>query len=167
MLLSAEESMNLFDFIFRLLGWEHVVKVLTALVSVFSALLTPIIGAIAVYIAYQQHVTNRRQLRLALFDKRLKVFNSTAKLIARALQSGRLPEDELLTFLSETRESNFLFGADIEEYITEVYGRAVDVHAAALGNDPQRWKERMLWFSGQMEEARKKFGKYMAFPGPS
>ena len=158
--------MNVFDVIFRLLGLVQTIKVLAALVSVCSALLTPTIGAIAVYIAYQQHVTNRRQLRLALFDRRLRVFNSTASLIAGILQRGRVEHNDLFAFLRETRECDFLFGPDIAEYIKLVYEKGLRVHAefVARDHDLQDRVELMNWFSGQMEEAKKKFGKYMAFP---
>jgi len=86
--------------------WEKVVRV-------FAALLTPTIGAIALYIAYQQHVINRRQLRLALSDRRLAVFNSTMKLIAAVIRNARVELDDLYTFLLETRDHEFLFGPDI------------------------------------------------------
>ncbi len=47
---------------------------LQALIDVFSALLTPVIAAIAVYVAYQQWQTNRRRLQLDLYDRRLRIY---------------------------------------------------------------------------------------------
>jgi hypothetical protein len=159
--------MNVFELIFRLFGWENVVKGLAAVVSVFSALLTPMIAAIAVYIAFQQYVTNRRQLRLALFERRLKVFESASELIATVLSRGKVGNNDLFKFLQETRENEFLFGADIAAYLHELYGKASDVYALEGATDDEPRKQRiatLLWFSGQGDKVKKKFGKYMAFP---
>jgi hypothetical protein len=161
------QFMNVFEAIFRFLGWEEVVKILSALVTVFSALLTPIIGAIAVNIAYQQHVTNRRQLRLSLFERRLKVFDSSSELIGTVLGRGKVGNDDLFKFLRETRENEFLFGPDIAAYLHELYGKASDVYALEGATDEEPKKQRvatLLWFSGQGDKVKKKFGKYMAFP---
>jgi hypothetical protein len=158
--------MNLSDVTFRLLGWEQVVKVLTGLVSVFSALLTPVIAVVAVYIAWQQYKTNKNQFRLALFDRRSKVFNSTGELIATVLRLARVEKADLTKFLWETRESEFLFGSDIAAYLHELYGKASDVYSLEAATDEEPRKHRvatLLWFSGQGDEAKKKFGKYMAF----
>lgn len=141
--------------------------VLTGLVSLFSALLTPVIGAIALDIAYQQHITNKRQLRLALFERRLKVFDSTGELIGTVLSRGRVGNDDLIKFLRETKETEFLFGADIAAYLHELYGKASDVYSLEGATDEVPRKQRvatLLWFSGQMQEAKTKFGRYMAFP---
>jgi hypothetical protein len=143
-----------------LIDWEMLVKVL-------SALLTPAIALVTTYIAWQQHNTNRRQLRLALFDRRLRVFDSTIKLIVTILRNAIVQLNELYSFLSETSQHEFLFGPDIGEYIDEVYGKAVQLEAQAAAQlTPQARTALLLWFSGQSDEARKKFGKYMAFTEP-
>jgi len=157
--------MNFFDVIFRLIGWERVTRILTGLVSVFSALLTPVIALVAAYIAWQQHKTNNNQFRLALFDRRLKVFNSAGELIGKVLREARVEIADIPKFLWETRESEFLFGSDIAAYLHELYGKAADLHALA-GAPPEeayRRTEVLRWFSGQGDEAKRKFGKYMAF----
>lgn len=144
-----------------LIDWEKVVRV-------FSALLVPTIGVVTTYIAWQQHNTNRRQLRLALFDRRLKVFNSTVKLIATGLRRARVELDEIFAFLSETREHEFLFGADIAAYINDIYHKVVELQAQMFA-PPEEAKKRtelLVWFNGQTDEAKKKFGKYMTFKEP-
>jgi hypothetical protein len=99
---------------FCLIDWEKLVRV-------FAALLTPVIACVAAYIAWQQYKTNKNQFRLALFERRLKLFNFTGDLIAVALRQGRVGNDDLTKFLWETRESGFLFGPDIFAYLHELY----------------------------------------------
>ena len=55
-------------------------------VQIFSALLTPVIAGIVAYIAGQQWKTNQRQLRLALLDKRMAVFDGVMNFILITLK---------------------------------------------------------------------------------
>src|SRR5258708_37009236 len=106
--------MTLFSAMPCSVDWPEVAKV-------FSALLTPVIAAIAVLIAYQQYVLNHRQHRLALPEKRMNVFDSLMDLIAQGLQPPRgIPLDSLFTYLRKARDHDFLFGPEIEEYITDL-----------------------------------------------
>lgn len=141
------------------IDWEKLVRVL-------AASLTPVIALLAVYIAWQQHKTNKDQLRLALFERRLKVFDSTGELIATVLRQGKIANDELMNFLYDTRENEFLFGPDIAAYLHELYGKASDVYSLEEATDEESKKQRieaLNWFSGQGDEAKKRFGVYMAF----
>jgi hypothetical protein len=136
------------------------------LVRVFSALLTPAIALLVAYIAWQQQKTSKNQFRLALFERRLKVFNSTGELIATVLRRGKVANDELVNFLYDTRENEFLFGPDIAAYLHELYGKASDVYSLEGATDEESKKQRieaLKWFSGQGDEAKKRFGIYMAF----
>ena len=144
------------------IDWEKVVRV-------FSALLTPVIALLATYIAWQQHRTNRNQFRLALLEKRLKVFNGAGELISTVMRKAKIDTDGLSKFLWETREGEFLFGPDITAYLSELYGKAADVHVFEDAPDQEsknQRKQALLWFSGQGDELKKKFGKYMAFKEP-
>ena len=144
------------------IDWEKVVRV-------SSALLTPLIAVLATYIAWQQHKTNRNQFRLALLEKRLKVFNGAGELIATVMRKAKIDSDGLAKFLWETRERDFLFGTDIAAYLDELYGKAADVHVFEDAVDEEQRnekKEALSWFAGQGDELKKKFGKYMAFKEP-
>jgi hypothetical protein len=144
--------------------WDSIVRLL-------YALLTPAIAIIAVYIAYQQHVTNRRQHRLALFERRMKVFDSTMNLIASILQDASVKLDQLFQFLRETRDHEFLFGPEISQYIDDLYRNGVQLRAsgALLQRNPEeirRNTDLLNWFSGQSAIAREKFLKYLDFTKP-
>jgi hypothetical protein len=64
---------------------------------------------------------------------------------------------------------DFLFGSEIVEYVNVVYEKAVAVYAGRLAdaNDREHQIRLMNWFTGQMQEAKKKFGKYISFPEAS
>ena len=145
------------------------IEVTPEVVSASAALLTPMIAVVALYIAWQQHRTNRNQFRLALLEKRLKIFNGAAELIGKVLRLGRIESEDLSQFLWETRESDFLFGPDIADYLKEVYGKAADVHVfgePVTEEQREHRKAAILWFSGQGEELKGQFSKYMAFKEP-
>jgi len=132
---------------------------------VFSALLVPTIGVVTAYIAWQQHKTNSRQLRLALFSRRLEVFNGAMKLIAAVIRNASVQMNNLYDFLRDTREHVFLFGSDIEQYLSELYKEAAKLHSLVAAQQPANAQQQtvvMMWFSGQSEVARKKFAEYMS-----
>jgi hypothetical protein len=100
----------------------------------------------------------------------MKVFNAVQELIALILQEARLTSFEpFLKLLRETRESHFLFGSEVGDYIDDLYDRGNRlraIHAAARGDvlrpeDIPEETEINMWFSGQTAIARAKFLKYM------
>ncbi len=143
------------------INWAEVGRVL-------SALLTPIIAVIALYIAWQQFTINRRQHRLALFDKRLAVFNSTMKMIASVIQDANATLTDCFGLIRDTREHEFLFGPEIGAFINDLYRKGVELHAqSAVGaTGAARQTEILQWFVGRSEEAKKIFRKYMDFTKP-
>jgi hypothetical protein len=131
-------------------------------------LLTPLIAIITAYIAVQQYKLNRAQFKLALRDRRMKVFEATIELIVAVLRSAKVEQTDLTKFLVGTSERDLLFGRDIGAYLNDVYDKAVDLYALvdAKGEEQiAQWKAAVGWFSRQSEEARKKFAKYIAFEG--
>ncbi len=75
----------------RAINWEDIVRV-------FAALLTPVIAGIALYIAWEQKQINRGQFRLALLDRRFKVFEATAELVAKIQSHARLGQEDCISF---------------------------------------------------------------------
>jgi len=133
-----------------------------------SAILTPLIALIALYIASQQFAINRRQHRLALFEKRMAVFNSTMNMIASVVQTANPTLPECFKFIQDTRDHEFLFGSEVGAFINEVYKKATALHAhiqVGPGGAAQQ-TEIMTWFIGQMGEARKVFLRYIDFRKP-
>lgn len=147
-----------------------------AVFEVFSALLTPVIAAVTVYIAYQQWQTNRRRLDLDLYDRRLRVYQAVSSFISRVLTDLAPEPQDFSDYWRDTAETDFLFGSDVREYL-----RTLAAHAAQL----RRWRSEYRdytqpkhegydhgkvvegtareteWFAEQPEAARQLFANYL------
>jgi hypothetical protein len=147
--------------LFFSLPWSTIGKVLSGAVTLLIAL-------IATGIAYQQFVVNRRQYRLALFEKRMVVFNATMAFIAVVIQTTRPTNDDCMSLMRSTRDSEFLFGAEIGAFIDQVYknGLKVDMYNQTGAADAQKLADVLKWFPGRMAEGRKLFLKYIDFREP-
>lgn len=140
-----------------------------------AALLTPILACLTVWIAMQQWRTNQLKVKHELYERRLAVYLALMEFLAAVGQNARCTDDQLRTFLQKTRESWFLFGEDIGEYLDDIYRRAVDLkqrhtvlhEPGSLPIGPEREETAreqsasMKWFSAQFEIARTKFARYM------
>jgi hypothetical protein len=138
-------------------------------VSTSAAFLTPLIALIAAWIAYQQHSTQRRQLKLSLFDRRWKVFDAARRLIGAAIIKANVAQEELRTFLIETSGAEFLFGSEILAFNKSIYDNAVELEMlrAQGAQDAERLRVVLQFFGGKTEEATKLYSKYMAFAAPN
>lgn len=126
----------------------------------------PIGIAIAVaYIAWAQYQINRRLYRLALFEKRMAVYNATTARCAAVVSAGASDLQENIKFLRETRDHEFIFGKEVGAFIDQLWKRGNNLDAfQAL--TPRQWgkeSEIIDWFNTQLSEARKVFSKYMDF----
>ena len=145
-------------------------------IDVFSALLTPVIAAIAVYIAYQQSQTNRRKLALDLYEHRLRVYQAVTRFIGKVVKDMSPDVQDFSEFWRSTAEADFLFGSDVRDYLEELATRAANLwrwsneyrdnrQVRPEGYDHSRVVEgkhkEMQWFAVQSGEARQLFAKYL------
>ena len=84
-----------------------------------AALLTPIVAILAVYIGYRQWRTAQNKLKLDLFDRRIKNYDATHRLIKAAL-SGKPPEELQNEFSQAIYGVKWLFGSEVESYLHDV-----------------------------------------------
>ena len=92
------------------IDWAKVAHVLQALLTPAIGIATVLIGAIAIQIQRQQAATNRLQYRLALFERRMKVFDAKLEFIELVLRKARIETPEPLNNLTrDTREQGLLF----------------------------------------------------------
>jgi hypothetical protein len=132
-----------------------------------QACLTIFIAAAAVYIAYQQYATNRRQLRLALFEKRLTVYEAVWMLLVGAAFDKSFDYPELMKLKGYAKDHQFLFGKEVSDYIDEIYKKVENVRPATPpAEEPESVATLREWFAAQEEIARAKFFKYMDFTKP-
>ena len=129
------------------IDWAQVGKVLLASIP-------PLVLLITTYIAVMQFLINRRQYRLALFEKRLAVFDSTMRMIASVVKMGKADLNECFQFMQETRHHELLFGPEVSKFINEVYHKAVELYAQiAPGDAAAQRTEILTWFVAQMKQA--------------
>jgi len=136
--------------------------------AVSSASVTAITALTVAYIAVAQFFINRRQYRLALFERRMVVFNSTMNMIASVVQSTRPSFEQIFQYIRETRENEFLFGPEVGTILIEVYKKAVQLNEHnEMGSQAARQKADVVnWFNAQVGEARKVFLRYLDFTKP-
>jgi hypothetical protein len=79
-----------------------------------SVLLTGVIGLVALLIQHQQAETNRRQLRLHLFDRRWAVYEATMHLTNIIMNKTDITSEELAQFAAATRGTRFLFDKEMQ-----------------------------------------------------
>lgn len=143
---------------------------------ILQGLLMPVIACIAVYIAYQQHKTNRDKLRFNLYDKRLKVFHSLMNFLGDISADGDCSHGRLGQYGAEISESRFLFDKDITDYLEKIYTKAGKLHdleheiknIGALSkerkeNIQNKRTEVFFWLFGQITESQTRFEKYLGF----
>ena len=144
-----------------LVDWEKVVRVL-------SASLTPTLAVFGAYIAWRQHKISQNQFRLALLERRLKVFDSVNDLIRKVVADGKVELSDLQEFWLGTSQRNFLFPPDIGAYLDELSRKASDVYSLKDATDAvprKQWNTAVMWFADQLDrrEPRRIFGKDMNF----
>ena len=144
-------------------------------VDILSALLTPVIAIITTYIAIQQYRGTRLKLRHDLYDRRLLLYTAVGEFLAHIVSNASVDEAQLVPFLQKTRESYFLFGKNVTDYVTLLYNKGCALHCYDQQlhhshnlSDEERTRlaheqgELMKWFAGQFVIAQKKFAKQLS-----
>jgi hypothetical protein len=98
------------------------------LLKISQGLLTPVIGIITTYIAWQQWQTNRNKLKLDRYERRLQVYKEVVRFIGIAIQNANYDNNELMTFRPKVSEADFLFEEEVGRYIDELHRRAVKLN---------------------------------------
>ncbi len=135
-----------------------------------------VIAGIVAYIAWQQHKINRDKLRLELYDKRLRVFNSLMNLLGDISRDGDCTHGRLGHDCAEIDESDFLFDKDITDYLKEIVTEARNLHnieqeikhIEILSEERRetiqdKRTKVFFWLFGQITESQVRFKKYLNF----
>jgi hypothetical protein len=146
------------------------------ILKILQGLPTAVVGAIAVYIAWQQWKTNRTKLILDRYDRRVQVYKEVDKFIRIGIRDSNYDDDELFTFRLKVSEVYFLFGDEVSKYIDELHRRAVnlshwhkeyrdDSQPKPEGYNHKKVVDEMhkerVWIDAQIEPARNIFKKYL------
>ena len=129
-----------------------------------QGLLTPILAIVAGYVAWRQWKTAAYRVKLDLFDRRYRIYEEVRKLLKVAYPSGHIELGNIEAFQAQTVEAKFLFGADIQAYLKEVYDHARALEYSRFeGKTDENWRSEMIWAGAQIEECGEKFKKYLDF----
>ena len=142
-----------------------------------------LIAILLAYVAWQNYKINEKglkiqkdKLRLDLFERRLVVYEACQNFLSSFELAGRVINDELVKFLKDSSNAEFLFGKEISEYVDKI-GKKTLRHKQVL----RRLEDTTLlvgdkrnqlaieaeqieeWIQGQREECRSAFRKYLHF----
>jgi hypothetical protein len=146
------------------------------IIIISAAMLTPVLGVLTAYIAWQQWRTNQLRARHDLYERRFAVFTALVEFLSLVVLQGTKTEDLAWDkFHYKTRESYFFFGREIPDYLDQVYNKAFDLYGKNLkissANSPTGEElNRLLVEKDQLREwlfeelkygARDKFSKYL------
>ena len=151
------------------------------LVDILKALITPTIGGIAVYIAYQQYQTNKRRELRESRQARLSVYRRVKKFLNYVDSNGEITKDVYNELLEAIAEADFLFPEELTDWLSDLQGNADEYwniqenieevktksKEADLGKqleylEKERYKEIDQLQSGHCE-LKERFNKYIKF----
>jgi len=145
------------------------------IIELFSALLTPTLAVVAVYIAYHQFKINRYKARVDLYEKRFHMYQKALDLIQRMSNGNESPDEIVLEFKKSTAGAYFLFGEEVGKYFNTLCEKAIEYQLIEeqLRKLPYSEEEQLSkrddklkikkWFFSQFEESRSYFIKYLKF----
>jgi hypothetical protein len=142
-------------------------------IQVLSTLLTPVIVAIAIYLARQQWQTAHTKFRRDYYDRRLQIYRAAMTLVVTAITKGTVSNEDLREFSIKTAEARFFYNDEIAKFIEEMQQQALDLQIchkmmkeAATEAERQRygqgWSQRAKWFTDQPNEINAKFSPFLS-----
>ena len=114
------------------------------------------------------------KLRLDLFDRRYKVYDATRKFLGTIFREAKFTNSELFEFYAGTSDAEFLFGADVVDYLGQIRKRAVHMQTAQQIYEPlpvgdertlhvQAGHDDLSWLTDQLTGMTKIFAPYLRF----
>lgn len=144
-------------------------------IDILSALLTPVIAVVAVYIAWQQYQVNKMRFKREQYEPRLKIARAFEVFISEILYQRDVKNNRCIKFLEETAEANYIFDDSIFNYRIDIYNKAIQLHSltekidgdkeCSLGEERKSCvdaKMRLIeWFENQLSVSSNNFKKYL------
>jgi len=137
-----------------------------------SALTLVIAFAVAV-IAFFQFKLAHDKLRLDLFDRRYKVYDAIRCFLSVILQRATFDDADLFKFYAGTSDAEFLFDAEVVEYLKQIRTRANDMRLQAKlyqrAGDAERTRmidaesQKLMWLTDQLTGMSKVFAPYLSY----
>ena len=142
-------------------------------IQVLSALLTPLIVAIAVYVARQQWRTAHTKFRRDYYDRRLPIYRAAMTLAAAAMTKGTVSNEGLRGFRIKTAEARSFYNDEIARFLEEIQQQGLELHIchkmmkeAPTEAERQRyadgWSKCVKWFTDLPNEINAKFSPFLS-----
>jgi len=142
-------------------------------IQILSALLTPLIVAIAVYVARQQWRTAHTKFRRDYYERRLPIYRAAMTLVATAMTKRTVSNEDLRGFGIKTTEARFFYNDEIAKFLEEMQQQALDLQIchkmmkeAPTVDERQQyadgWSKRAKWFSDLPNEINAKFSPFLS-----
>lgn len=139
-----------------------------------SALMTPVIGFLGIWIAFRQHKSQQYALRRDLMSQRLTIFDAVRELLEDGLKNRLPPIEAVDRFNKATVSAVFLFRPEVVNYLDELRKKYLDMWSisdqqAEEGFESQLEEKAMLakrrelrsWMRTQLLNARDVFKAHM------
>jgi hypothetical protein len=135
---------------------------------------TLILGVAVAIIAWQQWRVADTKLRLDLFDRRYKIYDAAKTFLAVIIRNATFTDSQLFEFNAGTLDAEFLFKADVVEYLNQIRKRALHMRTAQQLFEPlpvgdersrhvQAAHDDLSWLSDQITAMTKAFTPYLGF----
>ena len=144
-------------------------------VDLFSALLTPVIAIVTTIILVQQYRIEKRSFKFQLYNQRHAIYDAVMKFVSSVVIAGQVNNEDLNTFMKETRDCNFFFNEEVTNYIDSLYKKAIKLirndKMIASGKVKDAKHEELCnesfviqsWFSDQYPHIKNLFQDYLNF----
>src|ERR1700745_63190 len=96
-------------------------------IQVISALLTPLIVAIAVYVARQRWRTAHTKFSRGTYERRLPIYRAAMTLGVTAMTKGTVSSEDLHGFSIKTTDARFFYNDEIARFLEEMQQQALDL----------------------------------------
>lgn len=96
-------------------------------INILAAALSPLIAAVAVYIAYQQWRINKMKSDIDLYDRRIGIYRSTKKFLSEVMRDGETSWARVHEFYAEVSEADFLLPEDIIQTLYNIRTVGLDL----------------------------------------
>lgn len=142
------------------------------MIDILSALLSPLVAIIAAIILYWQFRLEKRRFRMDLYDKRYAVYLATMQFLSSIAQDARVNQEELFKFLRNSKDKEFLFGKEVQEYLELLCKKGVRLNYLRKKSELERVEETRIklvdeesdlveWFAKQFEVSKALFAEYL------
>lgn len=137
-----------------------------------SAVLTPIVAILAIWIAYRQHKTQQYQVRLDLFERRIKIIEDVRRVLTDIdkYYSGEPQKIDLEVFRIAYRHSMYLFNSEVQNYLKGIDSKIgslerIELDVKREGSDQETHKKEkeaiIEWLRKQRPGHERKFERFM------